>query len=139
VKLSIEFECGLTTCASKPGHFCRFLSMGRSGINPQCTAFDLPLFSGTKPYDGWLKRCKPCQDLTPIPEYLTANEAADLLNVSARRFLSDVAPELRSHESAPAKYSRSDVLAWKERCDQLREEALNELAAMSQEMGLWDE
>lgn len=133
MKLSIEFECGLTTCATKPGHFCRFLSMGRWGTNPQCTAFDLPLFSGTNLYDGLLKRCKPCQDLTPIPEYLTANEVADLLNLSVSCFFSDVAPELKVHESAPAKYARSDVLAWKERRDHLREEALNELAAMSME------
>lgn len=70
--------------------------------------------------------------------HITAKEASYLLNVSIPWFLSDVAPSLRykMHRPDGTLYSRSDVLAWKERHDQLREESLNELAAMDQEMGL---
>jgi hypothetical protein len=71
-------------------------------------------------------------------DYISAEEAADILNISVLWFMTDVAPEIgdKIYYYGMTQYSRSSVLAWKRKRDQLREQALDELAAMSQELGL---
>jgi hypothetical protein len=71
-------------------------------------------------------------------DYISAEEAADILNISVLWFMTDVAPEItdKIYYYGVTQYSRLNVLAWKLNRDEKRRQALDELAAMSQELGL---
>lgn len=60
--ISIEIECGETTCASKPGEFCKFFGTMRFGTIPLCRLFPSEGDSMTelKMVDGWVRRCDDC-------------------------------------------------------------------------------
>lgn len=81
----------------------------------------------------------PDATFTPVPRLLTTQQAAELLNVS-RPFL--VEHLLTSGEipyvmtGAHRRIAREDLLAYRRRRDGQRRRQLDELAAMSQEMGL---
>lgn len=81
----------------------------------------------------------PDATFTPVTKLLTTQQAAELLNVS-RPFL--VEHLLASGEipyvmtGAHRRIAREDLLAYKRRRDEQRRRQLDELAAMSQEMGL---
>ena len=59
MKIIIETECGEKTCASTPGHFCRFVGTKHLGASYYCLLFNTPLYDGS---DGWLHRCQECLD-----------------------------------------------------------------------------
>ena len=71
-------------------------------------------------------------------DYITAQEAADILNVSVPWFITDVAPGLtdKLYVYGETTYGRSNVLAWKLKRDKRRSQALDELTALAQELGL---
>lgn len=59
--IKIKIECGETTCASKPGEFCKFLGASHFGTRPQCRLF--PSDGASTPLkekDGWVQRCPAC-------------------------------------------------------------------------------
>ena len=62
MKLNIEIECGLTTCASEPEQFCRFLGSKKMGQVPVCMLFpdENGSYTNLKTNDGWVQRCEAC-------------------------------------------------------------------------------
>ena len=70
-------------------------------------------------------------------DYISAQEAADLLNVSVPWFITDVAPEIteKIYTYGKTTYGRSSVLAWKVKRDERRSLTLDELTALGEEMG----
>jgi excisionase family DNA binding protein len=69
--------------------------------------------------------------IIPIHAELTTQEAADLLNVSRPYFV-----QLLEKKEIHRRVRYEDVMAYKNRIDSERRKALDELAALSQEMGL---
>lgn len=61
-KLTLTVNCGKTTCASKPGRFCRFFGSRKFGQVPICTLFPDELGTNTflQEQDGWVQRCPAC-------------------------------------------------------------------------------
>ena len=62
--VSIQIECGETTCASEPGKFCKFFGTMRFGTIPLCRLFpsDNESFTTLKDEDGWIQRCPDCMN-----------------------------------------------------------------------------
>ena len=60
VTISVEFECGETTCAKEPGEFCRFFGTTHFGQVAVCTLFNCESLSMV---EGWTRRCKQCLEL----------------------------------------------------------------------------
>lgn len=54
-KITLEIECGVTTCASKPGEFCEFLILGMGHRKQTCI-----IFGQVDDKDGWIQRHKNC-------------------------------------------------------------------------------
>jgi hypothetical protein len=74
--------------------------------------------------------------LTKMSEYITAIEAAEILNVSVIWFLENVAPNIdRNMCYGSTTYNKRSVIAWKHTNDRLRDAALDELTGIWQEMG----
>lgn len=64
-KLTIEIECGETTCAKKPGEFCSYMGTGGFGTRWYCTYPWIP--GSSEPIrlhedekGGWIQRCSAC-------------------------------------------------------------------------------
>ena len=79
--------------------------------------------------------------VVPIGNELTTQQAADLLNVS-RQYLVRLLDEGRIPYSKTGKHRRiraDDVLAFKETRDRQRMQALDDLTALSQELGGYEE
>lgn len=66
-KLAIDIECGETTCASKPGTFCRFRGSKKFGQLPCCMLFPDPTtmaaYTELEEIDGWIQRCANCLEM----------------------------------------------------------------------------
>lgn len=79
-------------------------------------------------------------DVTALPQDLTTGQAADLLGVSRPTVVTMVdRGELAAHRIGTHRRLRTaDVLAYRERARRQRAAALNDLAAASQELGLYD-
>jgi excisionase family DNA binding protein len=76
--------------------------------------------------------------LFPIHAELTTQQAADLINVS-RPFLVKLLETGKIPFTKPKKHRRikfEDLMKYKNQIDSLRDQALDELAALDQEMGL---
>lgn len=59
--LSIQIDCGETTCASEPGKFCKFLGSIKLGQVPVCLLFPSSSDSYTVLEDnGFVQRCQTC-------------------------------------------------------------------------------
>jgi hypothetical protein len=57
--LHLEVLCGEKTCASEPGHFCRFLMTTHFGTRWSCHLFEKPVVA--EPDEtGWLMRLPEC-------------------------------------------------------------------------------
>lgn len=69
MKLNINIECGVVTCAYEKGKFCRFLGSKKLGQVPVCMLFPDENGSHTilKTSDGWVQRCKACLAAQNIP------------------------------------------------------------------------
>lgn len=79
--------------------------------------------------------------VVPVGKQLTTQQAADLLNVS-RQYLVRLLDEDRLPYTRTGKHRRlriEDVLAFKEKRDQERGAALDELTQLSEELGGYDE
>jgi excisionase family DNA binding protein len=80
--------------------------------------------------------------IVPVGQELTTQQAADLLNVSRQYLIrlldANELPFTRT-EGQHRRLRIEDVLAYKEKRDHEREEALDELAAMTQDMGGYPE
>lgn len=79
--------------------------------------------------------------VVPVGKELTTQQAADLLSVS-RQYLVRLLDEGRIPYSKTGKHRRiraEDVLAFKETRDKRRVEALNDLTALSEELGGYEE
>jgi excisionase family DNA binding protein len=79
--------------------------------------------------------------IVPIGKELTTQQAADLLNVS-RQYLVRLLDEGRIPYTRTGKHRRlriEDVLAFKEKRDHERQEALADLTSLSEELGGYDE
>jgi hypothetical protein len=63
-KVTVEIECGITTCASEPGKFCRHLGTSNYGTIWWCLLFPGDGGSKTRLFedrkDGWIQRCPAC-------------------------------------------------------------------------------
>jgi hypothetical protein len=57
MKSKLIIEHGETTCASKPGKFCRFLGETHFRTVPVCMLFNRKLQEDDY---GWIKRCDKC-------------------------------------------------------------------------------
>ena len=78
--------------------------------------------------------------LIPIHAELTTQEAADLLNVSRPFLIKQIELGEISHHKV-GKHRRihvTDVMAYKERIDFATNRGLDEMVAISQELGLYD-
>ncbi len=67
--VTICLKFGDTTCATKPGEFCRFFGAKRFGQQPWCLLYDSKVYSveyGDK--EGWAKRCHECMEEFPSIE-----------------------------------------------------------------------
>ena len=63
MKVSIEYECGETTCAIEPGKFCKFVRVSHFGTYFSCALFLGPDRANRHLEDnenGWLARCEEC-------------------------------------------------------------------------------
>lgn len=59
--IRIEIECGKTTCASKPGHFCSQLCASHLGTRWNCAAFGNKEVKPPRDNEeGWLQRLPEC-------------------------------------------------------------------------------
>lgn len=79
--------------------------------------------------------------LVPVHQELTTQQAADLLNVS-RQYLIRLLDEGKIPYTRTGKHRRlriDDVIAYKNRRDQEREDSLDELTKLSKELGGYDE
>jgi excisionase family DNA binding protein len=78
--------------------------------------------------------------LVPIHAELTTQEAADLLNVSRPFLIKQIeAGELPHHKVGKhRRINFNDLMVYKERVDRESSEALDEMVAISQELGLYD-
>jgi hypothetical protein len=54
--IKIQISCGKTTCASKPGEFCRFLILDVRDYGT-CSIFKSKLLPNK---EGWIGRCQEC-------------------------------------------------------------------------------
>ena len=61
-QITIDINCGKTTCASKPGEFCQFFGTMRFGTVPLCRLFPSigDTFTELHEKDGWVQRCDSC-------------------------------------------------------------------------------
>lgn len=61
-QVTFPIDCGDTTCASKPGKFCRFYGSRNFGQVPVCTLFpaERGWFTDLPEKDGWVQRCPAC-------------------------------------------------------------------------------
>lgn len=63
-RITLEIECGETTCAIEPGRFCRFLGSKKFGSISVCMLFPDPDGRGSDTMvwdkDGWVQRCPAC-------------------------------------------------------------------------------
>ena len=78
--------------------------------------------------------------LVPIQAELTTQEAAELLNVSRPFVIKQIEAGLIPHHKV-GKHRRihfNDLIAYKEQTDRSTSAALDEMVAISQEMGLYD-
>lgn len=57
--ISIDIECGETTCASEPGQFCHLL---RLKLNGRGVCY---LYGEVEDKDGWLMRHPRCLEMSP--------------------------------------------------------------------------
>ena len=64
--LTIDIECGVDTCASKKGKFCKFFGSRKFGQIPVCTLFpsDISTFTKLEEKEGWTQRCGACKEAT---------------------------------------------------------------------------
>lgn len=78
--------------------------------------------------------------LVPIHAELTTQEAADLLNVSRPYLIKQIeAGELSCHKIGRHRRIRfNDLMAYKKRIDRTHAQALDDLVAQSESMGLYD-
>jgi excisionase family DNA binding protein len=78
--------------------------------------------------------------LIPIHAELTTQEAADLLNVSRPYLIKQIeAGDIPHHKIGRHRRIRfDDLMAYKDRMDIARSQALDELVAQSEAMGLYD-
>ena len=58
--LSFDIDCGETTCASKPGCFCKYLYTKHFGQVPFCNLFQQQLGNSRDDGLGWVLRCPDC-------------------------------------------------------------------------------
>ncbi len=79
-------------------------------------------------------------DLTTLPAQLTTGQAADLLGVSRPTVVSliDKGELAASRIGSHRRLQTADVLAYRERARRERSEALDEVVALSDELGLYD-
>jgi hypothetical protein len=71
-----------------------------------------------------------------MSDYITAIEAAEILNMNVIWFLENVADHIdRIMCYGATTYNRQSVLLWKLHNDRLRDAALGELSALREEMG----
>ena len=66
--LATQVQCGDTTCASEPGHFCRFVWSMHFGQKFRCARFDKELFEDHE--CGWLQRLPECIGEEVVGEHL---------------------------------------------------------------------
>jgi len=64
-QLKFEIKCGATTCASKPGKFCKYVGTTRFGTTYICMLFkdieyDYKSIILKEDRHGWLQRCPQC-------------------------------------------------------------------------------
>ena len=60
MKIALDIECGETTCASKPGKFCRFFADHIDDSKPQCRLFGDLLTDDKGDNTGCILRTKKC-------------------------------------------------------------------------------
>jgi hypothetical protein len=71
-----------------------------------------------------------------MSEYITVDEAAEILNVSVIWFVENVATHInRNMCYGDTKYNKQSVLLWKSNNDRLRDAALDELTDIWGEIG----
>jgi hypothetical protein len=61
VLIFLDLNCGVDTCAKKPGAFCQYLALKKLGLNPHCDLFDLPVRDENGDVKGWLLRLDECK------------------------------------------------------------------------------
>lgn len=63
-QLNIQINCGNTTCASKPGEFCKYMGSRHFGSVPICTLFpsEDAIYTELQDKGGWVQRCQDCLD-----------------------------------------------------------------------------
>jgi excisionase family DNA binding protein len=78
--------------------------------------------------------------LVPIHAELTTQEAADLLNVSRPFLIKKIdAGELPHHKVGKhRRINFNDLMVYKEQVDRAADAALDEIVAISEELGLYD-
>lgn len=71
-----------------------------------------------------------------MKSYITAEQAAELLNVSVPWFITNVTPEItdRLYYYGETTYGETNVLKWKRKRDTMRSLALDELTALGESM-----
>jgi len=65
-KVTIQLNCGESTCASVPGVFCAFMGATKFGTVPVCLLFPGPSQAHTVLYEndaGWVARCQRCMEV----------------------------------------------------------------------------
>lgn len=69
VRLHVAVECGVVTCSSATGQFCRYFGTRKFGQQPVCTLF--PGRDGTATdlheQDGKAMRCPACLAAAELP------------------------------------------------------------------------
>jgi len=61
--VTVEIECGKTTCASEPGKFCHLLTPSLTSDAGYCQ-----IFGTVQAVDGWIQRDAECMRLAKSNE-----------------------------------------------------------------------
>jgi hypothetical protein len=66
VRVSVEIQCGESTCAKERGKFCKFFGARDFGTVPVCSLFpsENHTFTDLEVSNGWVQRCKSCLEST---------------------------------------------------------------------------